>query len=122
MNILKFVGKIEYLHIVNEGSSKFAQVIFVEKYEETINYIPCIIPNRVLEDLEEYLNIGTILEVLAHLDSKVVVENSGLSLSQKIIVDKISYFELNEEDIVNSNVTQIGKNFFNNKDIEDVPF
>lgn len=122
MNILKFVGKIEYLHIVNEGGSKFAQVIFVEKYEETINYIPCIIPNRVLEDLEEYLNIGTILEVLAHLDSKVVVENSGLSLSQKIIVDKISYFELNEEDIVNSNVTQIGKNFFNNKDIEDVPF
>lgn len=121
MNILNFVGKVAYLQYINDRSGRYAQVIFVEKYHEAINYIPCIIPNRVLEDIEENLNLDTILEVFAHLDSKAIVKDDQLTLSQQFVVDKISYFGLNE-DIVNPNVNQIGENFFNNKNIDDVPF
>ncbi len=121
MNILSFVGKIEYLQLVNDHTGKFAQVVFIEKNDETVNYIPCIIPNLVLEDYEDHLNIGTILEVIAHVDSKTVIKDDELTIIPKFIVDKISYFELNE-DIVDTDVKKIAENFFNNKQVDDVPF
>lgn len=121
MNIITFVGKIEYIQIIPEGNSQIAQVIFIEKSDDTINFIPCIIPNRVLDNFEDHIGIGTILEVLAHLDSKTIIKDGLLTIAQKVIVDKISYFELNE-DIVSSNVIEIGENFFKNKGIGDVPF
>jgi len=121
MNIIAFVGKVEYIQIISEGNSKMAQVIFVEKYNESLNYIPCLIPHRILDDFEDHIGLGTILEIVAHLDSKIIIKDGNQTISQKIIVDKMSYFEINE-DIISANVIEIGENFFNNKSIGDVPF
>lgn len=121
MNTLTFVGKIEYIQLIQEGSYKFAQVIFIEKHDESVNYIPCLIPHRVLEEFEEHIDVGTILEISAHLDYKTIMKDGEMSISQKIIVDKMAYFELNE-DIVSLDVKSLGDTFFDNKNLLDVPF
>lgn len=121
MNTLTFVGKIEYIQLIQEGHNKIAQVIFIEKHDEGINYIPCLIPHRVLDDFEEHIDVGTILEISAHLDFKTIMKDGNLTISQKIVIDKMSYFELNE-DIVSLDVKSLGDKFFDNKNILDVPF
>lgn len=121
MNTLTFVGKIEYMQLIPEGNYQIAQVIFIEKHENVVNYIPCLIPHRVLEEFEDHIDIGTILEVSAHLDYKTTMKDGSLSISQKIIIDKMAYFELNE-DIVSLDVKALGDRFFDNKIIFDVPF
>lgn len=121
MNTLTFVGKIEYLQFIPEGNYQIAQIIFVEKHDNGVNYIPCLIPHRVLEEFEEHIDVGTILEISAHLDYKTIMKDGSMSISQKIIVDKMSYFAL-IEDIVSLDVKSLGDTFFDNKNILDVPF
>lgn len=121
MNTLTFVGKIEYIQLIPEGNYQIAQVIFIEKHDNGVNYIPCLVPHRVLEEFEDHIDIGTILEISAHLDYKTVMKDGSLTISQKIIIDKMAYFELNE-DIININVKSLGDTFFDNKNIPDVPF
>lgn len=120
MNILAFVGKIGFINFSIEKNEKIAQVIFVESVDDQENYIPCTIPHKVLFDFEDHIQEGTILQVKAHLLSNIIVKDGKTLLEQKIVVDSLSYFSLNEEET--DVVQKIGKSYFKNISNLDVPF
>lgn len=120
MNVLSFIGKIGFINNIVIKNSLFTQIIFIESGEDK-NYIPCIVPHKVLADVEDYIQLGTILEVQAHFSSTIILKDGKSQIAQKIIVDKVSYFSLDEES--SDDVIKLGQSFFNdNIDKINVPF
>lgn len=100
MNILTFVGKvgnIKYTEFFEFNESKYIQISFYEKYENKLNYLKCYLPKRIFDDNEDFVIKGTILEVLAHIESNIIIKNGIQEIDQIFIIDKINFLELNED-------------------------
>lgn len=122
MNTLTFVGKISkinYSDCVEIESVNYFQIYFYEKYNNKINYFHCYLPKRIFDEFEDFLNEGTILEVLAHMGSNIVTKSGVKEIEQKIFIDKVNFFELNE-DVTDIDLVDFDLNEKNLND--DIPF
>lgn len=125
MNTLTFVGKIgkiEYSNFIEIDAVKYFQIFFYEKYNNKVNYFHCYLPKRIFDDFEDFINENTILEVLSHIESAINIKNGKKEIEQRIIIDKINFFELNEDmndvEVIDFEVFDTGiKNV-----IDDIPF
>lgn len=121
MNNLIFTGKIGF---INESSYKnvhSVEVIFLESVGDKTNYFPCVIPIKIFEEFEDYIKKGTVLQVRAHISSKLIFKNSVPTIEQKIIVDELAYLTFSDE--YEPNIERIGRAIFINNNIDiDIPF
>lgn len=119
MNTLTFVGKISkinYFDFIEIDSVNYYQIFIYEKNNNKINYFHCYLPKRIFDDFEDFLNEGTVLEVVSHISSNIITKSNSNKLEQRIIIDKINFFELNED---NSDIEIIDFDTLNEKNITD---
>lgn len=125
MNTLTFVGKvgnIKYTDLFELDGNKYIQITFYEKYENKLNYLKCYLPKRIFDENEDFIIQGTILEVLAHIESDIIIKNGNQEIYQIFIIDKINFLELNEDfEELESKVTDVFDLKENIID-DDIPF
>lgn len=125
MNTLTFVGKvgnIKYADFFEFDGNKYIQITFYEKYENKLNYLKCYLPKRIFDENEDFILQGTILEVLAHIESDIIIKNGIQEIDQIFLIDKINFLELNEDfEDLESKVTDVFDLKENNID-DDIPF